>query len=290
MTRKTTLLLLLATGTGWLTLSSYNAGPGNGGLGDRSSTGCGSPGAGCHADNSSATQIVSHTLVATGGGGPGTSGQYTPGATYTVSLIASNQGSVTGLTHFGFQTTARTSSGANAGSLSVIASSPTHTYSGSGRTGIEHHSKIPAVSTTPNFYQVTFLWTAPPAGTGPVTFFSAVNLVNNNGNVTGDQPNIGSTTFQEGPASGLVDLAGGTTFAIYPNPAKEQIRIDTRNWQAGDYNIAVISTTGTIAMQRTVRHTGAEAVSVLLPDLSTGLYVVRVQGGGQVQSSPLFIR
>lgn len=285
MIKKNTLLLALTTGIGWLALTSYSNGPGAGGLGDRSSTGCGSPGAGCHADNNTATQIVSHTLVGTGGGQ--SNGQYTPGAVYIVTVVASNQGTNTALTHFGFQTTARFANGANAGTLAPV-SSTTHAYTAGGLTGIEHDGRIARSSN--NFYQASFQWTAPPAGSGAVTFFSAVNLVNNNSAVTGDQPNTGSATFAEGTTD-VEDVQNAAPLAIYPNPAKDQVRIPVQTLPAGEYGITVVSSTGSVVLQQRARHNGStETFDVVLPNLATGLYGLRLQGGGIARSAPLFVR
>lgn len=60
----------------------------------------------------------------------------------------------------------------------------------------------------------TFLipWTAPPAGTGAVTFYTAGNLVNNNGSESGDQPVNTALTISEklGPVPVVFKSFNGT--------------------------------------------------------------------------------
>src|SRR4028119_2339499 len=139
-------------------------------------------------------------------------------------------------------------------------------------------------------FTATWRWTAPAAGVGPVTFHTVINAVNNNNLVSGDQPNVGTTVFTEGTTA-VDEVHGSPTLAIHPNPAKDRIRIPTQEWRAGDYEITIVNTMGSVVLLQNIRHTGStESLDIMLPDLATGLYGFRVQGEGLVQSAPLFIR
>jgi len=285
MTLKNTILLFLTAGIGWLALTSYSSGPAFGGLGDLSSSNC--SGGGCHSVNSSATVVQNVVLVDVSGGTLTPAGQYIPGRTYAVSILGSLSPANASLTHFGFQTTARDNSNSTVGTVNLSGTSQIRIYSAGNRTGVEHSTKI--AKNSGGFLTKTWQWTAPPAGTGSVTFHTIINAVNNNSAVTGDQPNADTTVFTEATLS-VDDVATASQLAISPNPAKDRIRIDTRGWRTGEYNITVFSSTGAVVMREAVRHTGSEALNISLPQLSTGLYGVHVQGKEHVQTAPLFIR
>ena len=154
---------------------------------------------------------------------------------------------------------------------------------------MEHSAKI--LKNSAGFFTKTWQWTAPSVGTGDVTFFTAINAVNNNGNTSGDQGNVGTTVFTEGTAASVTDVSQATQLAIHPNPAKDLIHLDAQSWKAGAYNIAILNTAGSVVLRQTVDHySTAESIDVVLPNLATGLYGIRVQGEGFAQSAPLFIR
>lgn len=286
MTQKTTLLLLLAAGAGWLTLTSYSSGPGFTLQEDRSSLNCG--GGGCHPANNNATVVQGVTLVDVNAGGPPTSpGQYIPGRTYAVSILGNLNPTSTSLTHFGFQTTARKADGTTVGTIDLAGTTSLRVYTGNGRTGVEHSAKI--AKNSAGFFTTTWRWTAPAAGTGTVTFNTIINAVNNDGGVNGDQPNVGTARFTEAPLS-VHDAVNSTALSIAPNPAKDFIHLDTRSWQNGNYSVSIFSSAGQLVSQHSVVHRGADRAEVRLPDLSIGLYAVRIQSEGRMQTAPLFIR
>jgi hypothetical protein len=174
------------------------------------------------------------------------------------------------------------------GSINLSSTSNLQTYTANGRTGVEHSAKI--AKNAGGFFTATWQWTAPAAGTGPVTFHTVINAVNNNGAVTGDQPNTGTTVFTEGTTA-VKDVQRAKLLTIHPNPAKDHISIGAQTWPRGEYGITIVNTTGSVVLQQSARRTGStESFDVVLPNLATGLYGIRVQGEGLVQSAPLFVR
>jgi hypothetical protein len=109
---------------------------------------------------------------------------------------------------WGFQLTARqtASTGAAAGKLATAdANTQVETVG-----GVDFISQTAAGTfrTTRNSATWEFNWTAPAAGTGSVTFYSAGNAANNNGATSGDRIYKGSLVLTEGTTSG-----GGTPTA-----------------------------------------------------------------------------
>jgi hypothetical protein len=286
MKPKSTLILFLAGGAAYLALTSYAGGPGNGGLGDLSAVGC--SGSGCHSASNSATVVHPITLVDYNNGQPAPAGKYEPGKVYHVTVRGTLNPANASLTDFGFQTTARNASNATVGTILLVGTADVQTYTANGRTGVEHNGRIPK---SPNGDLTTFWrWTAPPAGTGTVTFRTALNAVNGNSDATGDQPNVGTTVFTEASLS-VDDVESTVRPILFPNPAKDRVGINTRNWSAGTYQITLFRSTGGKVLEQSYRFAGRkDAIELELPDVVEGLYFLRIQGEASQQCSPLLIR
>src|SRR5262245_48552010 len=110
----------------------------------------------------------------------------------TITLTQSNRA------RYGFEVTALTDSGAQAGTLIVTDSARTRTETGGGRTYIEHTFAGTAPSAT-NQGSWTFRWRAPATGAGRVTFYAAGNAAN--GNFSPDGDFIYTTTAVTQPAA-----------------------------------------------------------------------------------------
>src|SRR5215510_3045621 len=111
----------------------------------------------------------------------------------TITLTQSNRA------RYGFEVTALTDSGAQAGTLIVTDSARTQIAPPSGgRTYIEHTSSGTAPSAT-NQGSWTFKWRAPATGAGRVTFYAAGNAAN--GNFSPDGDFIYTTTAVTQPAA-----------------------------------------------------------------------------------------
>jgi len=111
----------------------------------------------------------------------------------TITLTQSNRA------RYGFEVTALTDSGAQAGTLIVTDSARTQIPpSGGARTYIEHTFAGTAPSAT-NQGSWTFKWRAPAIGAGRVTFYAAGNAAN--GNFSPDGDFIYTTTAVTQPAA-----------------------------------------------------------------------------------------
>jgi hypothetical protein len=210
--KKITFVYLLALCAGSLVICSYAGGAsthnieGTGaetGLGN--SAGCGQ---GCHTSGTTTTIA----LELDSAGVPTT--HYVGGMTYTVKLTGKNT-STTSLPRFGFQIGSIVGSVAattpvNAGTWT--APFPTNTKYVAPKAGqfvvgvVEQTAAIAATTGTGGngtTYVETFNWTAPAAGTGTISFWAALNAVNNNGSDTGDKYNTGHISITELAAAPL---------------------------------------------------------------------------------------
>ncbi len=203
-------------------LTGYSAGPGLSGVEGTGATGT----AGCSCHNSSATSSLTTTIQLLSGGTPVTT--YTPGASYTIRITASNStGSF--LPGFGYQVSVvKDVSGtiSNAGTMTAPAGGHTATVGSSSITVVEHTgSQSPSTGTGTSgttTYSRDIPWTAPSAGTGCATIYGVINAVNNDGSASSsDKWNNTSLTIYEAVAAitGSSNVCvGATTTLSDPTP------------------------------------------------------------------------
>lgn len=122
---------------------------------------------------------------------------YTPGQSYAITLSHTQSG----ISKFGFQLTALTSTTTAAGSFT--AGTGNSVSSAGGRTYVGH-----SISGTSGSGSIawTFTWVAPSTGVGAVTFYSSVNATNSNNQSTGDEIYVKSFTAPQvgGPPTAVI--------------------------------------------------------------------------------------
>lgn len=218
--KKKLILLPLSGALLYLFLTSNAAGPGGTSAQERTGAsglaGCG--GSSCHGTLSSPGVSLSIQLLS--GTTPVTS--YSGGGTYTIRLSGINT-IASSLPKFGFQVAAvKTSTTTNAGILSAI--SGTHLVPVSGINLVEHNP-LPLPPTTGtggggSSYVVNIPWTAPVSGTGSVSLFGAINLVNNNtfadagDNWKGTSLIISEISSTLGPITGVTNICTGASTVL----------------------------------------------------------------------------
>lgn len=211
--------------------------------------------------------------------------RYVPGQTYSVTVsVRPEQGSPVA---YGFQ--AQFLDGSSpilqpAGTLT--ASNPTTQIAtlGNGRSYAEHNGPQPDSL-------FTFDWTAPAAGTGPVTLYLTGNLVNRADGERGD--NGSSTPYQltltEGSATTSLDDASAVQrIAVAPNPTSGPVRVRIDAESAGTYTVRIVDPTGRAVRSTTHRLAGGTTtLPADLTDLPPGMYYAQVSGPNLRQTVPL---
>jgi hypothetical protein len=139
--------------------------------------------------------------------------QYTPGQHYIARVTINTSGATPA--GYGFQMIALRDNGNTDldGFTDVNPNNYKLATISNGRTYAEH----PTISASDTF---NVRWTAPPAGTGSVTFYAAGNAVNGNNNTSGDGANFTSLQLPEAGilAAGEVSAATAPTLQVFPNP------------------------------------------------------------------------
>lgn len=134
-----------------------------------------------------------------------------------------------------------------------------------GRSYTEHRGPSAA-----NTYTVS--WTAPSAGSGNVTFYSAANGVNRNSNTSGDNSFRVQTTLTENINTGLSNAERVENFQIYPNPVKNDLFISGAKYLIG--SLSIIDQSGKIVKAAPFN---GQKLSMQMNDLSNGIYFVRLE-------------
>lgn len=194
--KKTIVLSSLVLG-GFMFLD-LSTGPANGGY-SVSGAPFGTFGAGtycssCHSGGNFAPTVTAQLL--SGGTVVPNGSNYVPGWQYTLRITRTANASFSLLPNsgFGFQVTCATTSGST--NVNTWGTPPANTANRllSSHNYIEHTTKLSKTIT-----QVDIPWTGPANGTGPVTFYLALNTVDGSGNTSGDQPIATTANFTQAP-------------------------------------------------------------------------------------------
>ena len=271
----TTALLLLLFAAG-ISLSNKNgraaqAGKGNTGApGDETNTDgtartCGF----CHT-STSISSTVSIRLINSAGD---TVSNYLPGQQYTALVRVNGAGMVNG---YAFQMIALRN--ADTTDLDGFLDQGTNNYKlstiANGRTYAEHDN----ISNTDGF---AVRWIAPPAGTGPVTFYAAGNAVNRNGTSTGDGASITAVQIPESPVSGIAESTGAiAAMKVFPNPIAQTAQIEINPRKAGNYRLQIFDQQGQrVYSMDAFMPEGRQYHAIPSENWQPGLYIIEISDG-----------
>jgi hypothetical protein len=225
---------------------------------DSNGKGGGSSSSGCNCDGAANSNTIITIVEAPLNG-------YTPETTYTLNLTVAN--TLSGMTAAGF------SIKASAGALSTISGT---TVKG----GDLVHSSPKSLTLGAALWSIP--WTAPAIGVGDVTVNFAGNIVNGNGNTSGDQYNTGSIKIAQNISASLTNTINNK-IQITPNPCTNQLTITDASILK---NIQVLNLNGQncnipVAMQ------GSNAV-LHVENLSTGLYILSAIENGVISTTKFY--
>ena len=219
----------------------------------------GSPGDGkdcsmCHSGSTATANFITTDIPASG---------YISGQTYTITLTATKSG----INKFGFELTAEDAAHAKKGAFAITNTAETKmvmdevTHTGNGTSG------------TNGSKTWTAQWTAPPAGTGAVTFYSAVNAANGDGGTGGDQTILSNLTVQEDPSNAIGSASGKKSLKVYPSVVSSQLSVE-----AGDdiFRLYVSDMSGKIVLDKNLP-ASTRNIKLNLGTFSKGLYLLSVE-------------
>ncbi|APZ47865.1 hypothetical protein BW723_16885 [Polaribacter reichenbachii] len=245
------LLLLLIPVSAFLLMSSS---------GGRSDARSGSPGDGgatcaaCHSGgNFNASAIITSNIPTTG---------YLLNTDYTININTTSSSSA-----HGFQLTAENNSNAKIGAFTAGSGSRTVNSS----KAITH--SFPSTSG-----DWSFTWRSPSTDLGNVTFYTAVNATNGNGNAFdgGDQVITASTSSP----SLSISEAKRLKFDLYPNPAIENLNIQLPNG-TNKALVQFYNYTGKLVLTNNITELNSK---INVSNLSKGIYILKVVSEDKIGS------
>ena len=250
--------------------AKYGAGNGTGSTGGPKSCG----GSGCHGNNSNNT-LDTITVIDKTTGAPTLS--YKPGQTYTVMLTGTNSSS---LPKFGFQVSATLIDHSQAGTMIVTTAPNTQATTVGSITIIENSNNIDAVS---GRYMTQFDWTAPPTGSGYVTFYGILCAVDGDGYATNsDIPNPANDVILHEWTSAVETYANNEQVKIYPNPFKDYLRLDVGT-ATGDRTVRLFNISGA-AIVSTNSFANNATFDINTSSWAKGIYIVQITKEGIAQT------
>ncbi len=225
----------------------------------------GSPGDGqncTHCHNGSASTVsnwITSDIPASG---------YLPGQMYNITVTVSGSGTK------GFEVSPQNLTGTLLGTLTAGAGNK---LVGSGKY-VTHSS---ASNSNPATW--TFKWTAPPSGTGPVTFYGAFTV---NEPVT----KLSTLTVNENLATAIPEL-GISLFKTYPNPVKDNFMANFSLIEGNNVNISLFDMNGQMIMQLFEGYAdrGNHEINFDLGIISPGIYMVKMRAGDQLITRKIII-
>ena len=229
----------------------------------------------CHTP-SNPNPISSTTAISVLDSAGNTVTQYLPGKLYTARVTVNT---VTGNpVRWGFQMIALK----DAGNIDLDGFSDMNpnnykiaTVNSTGRTYAEHNN-----ASTTNIFDVR--WTAPPVGTGNVTFYAAGNAVNNNGQNTGDGASFSNLKLTEGSISATQNPdADHIGLQVWPNPVVSTANLFAVLATAGNYRMSVHDLSGRLVYESTrALVSGENRLDLPATGWGPGIYFVTLSGAG----------
>ena len=192
---------------------------------------------------------------------------YVPGNTYTITTYKASPG----IADFGFETAAQSPAGVELGVFSNIDVNETRIRTKTISTVVFSYITHTSTSNTGLAERTwTYNWTAPVAGSGPVTFYGAFLEADGGGSTTDDFTYISTTVVQEDLGVGIAQVTSKSNISVYPTVSKGNFTVEVNE---GAYSIEIYSLTGEKVFEKTSNAT----VEHLSLNVTSGLYFVNIK-------------
>jgi hypothetical protein len=209
--------------------------------------------AGCHLGTPAPTADLITTDIPASG--------YVPGTDYNITAKITEAG----VKRFGFQISPQLQNGATGGVLAELDNEAqvlanryiTHTLSGTGGTDTKSW---------------TFKWTAPAAGTGPVTFYGAFVAANNNGLADDDKVFLSNLSISEaGHLS--AKTAAQVGMSVYPIPFVNTVTVGKGFQSFETATVKLFTLDGKLVAQTVM---SGETAELNTQNLAKGVYILNI--------------
>jgi hypothetical protein len=193
---------------------------------------------------------------------------YTAGSTYTITAKATRANH----TRFGFEISPQNAAGTLEGTLINTVAASTQILTGNKY--ITH--KATGTTGTTGFHTWTFNWTAPATGNGPVTFYGAFNITNNDGNNTGDSIVTSTIVVTEKTTTGIKELKDiSNLISVYPNPTTNNFFVSNSLNETENMTVNISDMNGKLVQK--IQNVNGSKSSINIDDLAKGFYFLRIE-------------
>jgi hypothetical protein len=197
---------------------------------------------------------------------------YIPGKKYVVNVNITKAGSI----KWGFESTVRKSSStttmagtinAPSGDVQLVTLSArtyvSHTLSGSNKQTWEYE------------------WTAPVAGTGEATIYTAANAANGNDQSSGDYIYTSQLKIAENTSASISEIPVIKSFNMFPNPANENLNISFALEKKEIVEINLIDISGKMVKKLFYgsKNIGEQTIKADVEDVAPGVYLLQLTIG-----------
>lgn len=303
-------LSLFTATTFYIIISAYSGGPASAGgydctgaeTGLGNPAGCTVPG-GCH--SASATAGIAVTIELDSVGVPTT--HYMGGMTYTVKITGTNN-TASNLPRYGFQMgcikgSVPLQTPTNVGTWKSPFPASTH-YAAPQATlyavgVVEHSTRLSPLSGSGGngtVYSRTFNWTAPNVGTGTISFWGALNAVNNDGSADGgDLWNTTHLIVNEWAFDAVASIEQNSlNVNVFPNPASDYATLEytlkeSTNLQAELYDISGRKVCNLFSEEQAAG-IHQQPINLSILNLRSGIYVVVLNDGVNLTCKKLIMQ
>jgi len=206
---------------------------------------------------------------------------YVPGTTYTATLQQTSSPAKSG-----FSSTTLDGTDSKAGDLIGAGIGGTQNFSSGGRDYVSHTS----LSNTGGG-QFFWSWVAPSTDVGPVTFYIASNIANNNGTNTGDLIYLSTHTIAS--TASIDEVSNEAKFVAGYNATTNKLVVDFNSLAIGEMNLNLVDMNGRSVFSYNLGHSemGENHETIALPaELSDGMYVVHFFVGNKAMSGNILVK
>lgn len=199
---------------------------------------------------------------------------YIPGKKYVVNVHIEKTGSL----KWGFESTVRKSSSTSAmAGLLNAPSGDVQQLTLSTRTYISH------TLSGSNKQNWEFEWTAPAAGTGEATIYTAANAANDNGQSTGDYIYTNQKKIAENTSASIRETPIVQSFKMFPNPANEFLNLsfELKKKEIVEANLIDISGKLVKKLFYGSKNTGEQTIKADVGDVAPGVYLLQLTIGNR---------
>lgn len=239
---------------------------------------------GCH-PGTAQTATSSDVNLFIGTGSPTTpfnsSFTYTPGTSYNIAfLIQLTAGP--NFPFYGFQIVSLTNDSAKAGTMIATNVNTTKVNTSQLITGNREYMGHRNAGSTKNW---TFQWTAPAAGTGPVTFYYCFNVASVDTLIPQEPEGeiyCNSITIQEGTGTGIESISDKiSALNIFPNPVSDEVGLSFDLKQAEKVSAQFYSLNGKLSRELFNENAseGYFSRSYKMNDIPSGIYLLQLNVG-----------